>query len=231
MTTSPNRRRSSCCRATASDSPPSTSVGESLRFVWDANFGGELDIVDYGAGRSSRSSPTTRRCSARSSVHFDPNQGNYILSGSASLRTRGVEVAGVFYHQSRHLADRAKRVAVDWNMVGARVERSVTTGRRDVDGRVRRARRRRQSLRGLHVGDRRGRAQRTCRFGHGWRALRPARCAVSAWTARRIAGTRPGFAVKAACVSTGRRAAMEFFLAAEQRIDPYAAAVRDRDDG
>ena len=28
---------------------------------------------------------------------FDPNQGNYILSGSASVRTSEVEIHGVFY--------------------------------------------------------------------------------------------------------------------------------------
>jgi len=38
-----------------------------------------------------------------------------------STRVKGFYVAGVFHHLSRHLADRAKRPPVDWNMFGGRV--------------------------------------------------------------------------------------------------------------
>ena len=53
-----------------------------------------------------------------------------------SGRLRGFEAALVFHHESRHLSDRAKREPVDWNMVGARVERRLQVGRAALDARV-----------------------------------------------------------------------------------------------
>ena len=101
--------------------------GDDRRFAWDADFGGELDVVDYGAGR------LTFRANYEVVMgdqlrRFDPNQGNYILAGSASARAAGFELAGEFYHQSRHLSDRPKIAAVDWNMIGVRVTRDVARG-------------------------------------------------------------------------------------------------------
>src|SRR4051812_17644646 len=90
------------------------------QFVWDTNFGGELDLVDCVAGRATFVA-NYQAILGEQFRRFDPNQGNYILGGSLSLRPRGFEVAAVFHHESRHLSDRVKRQAVDWNMLGARV--------------------------------------------------------------------------------------------------------------
>jgi hypothetical protein len=100
---------------------------EDPRFIWDANFGGDLDLVDYGYGRATFYANYQVILGDQFHV-FDPNQGNYILGGSTSARFRGVEFAGVFHHESRHLSDRPKRQPVDWNMVGGRVQASATTG-------------------------------------------------------------------------------------------------------
>lgn len=192
--------------------------GEDLMFVWDMNFGGALDVIDYGAGRASFVA-NYQAILGDELRHFDPNQGNYILSGSLSMRTRGVEVAGVFYHQSRHLADRDNRVAVAWNMLGARLQRSVTTGRAHVDGRV--------DVRGVVA---------KAFVDYTWEIegvvrsdvqIRPSVGVLFAGTLRRLGvddsqnrGNQTGFRGETGLRFEGRRGAMEFFLAAERRIDP-----------
>jgi hypothetical protein len=192
--------------------------GQDLMFVWEANFGGELDVIDYGTGRATFVA-NYQAILGDEFRHFDPNQGNYILSGSASLRTPGVEVAGVFYHQSRHLADRANRVAVAWNMLGARIERSLTTGRARIDGRV--------DVRGVVA---KAFVDYTWEIEGAVRSdvqIRPWVGVLFAGTLRRVGvddsqnrGDQTGFRGETGVHFDGRRGAMEFFLAAEQRIDP-----------
>jgi hypothetical protein len=191
---------------------------EDLAFVWDMNFGGVLDVIDYGTGRATFVA-NYQVILGDEFRHFDPNQGNYILSGSASLRTRGVEVAGVFYHQSRHLADRDNRVAVAWNMVGARLQRSLTTGRARVDGRV--------DVRGVVA---RAFVDYTWEIEGAVRSdvqIRPSVGVLFAGTIRRLGvndsqnrGDQTGFRGETGVRFEGGRGAMEFFVAAEQRIDP-----------
>jgi len=192
--------------------------GEDLMFVWDMNFGGALDVIDYGVGRASFVA-NYQAILGDEFRHFDPNQGNYILSGSTSLRTRGVEVAGVFYHQSRHLADRDNLVAVAWNMMGARIERSVTTGRARIDGRV--------DVRGVVA---KAFVDYTWEIEGAVRSdvqIRPSVGVLFAGTLRRVGvddsqnrGDQTGFRGETGVHFDGRRGAMEFFLAAERRIDP-----------
>ena len=191
---------------------------DNLAFVWDMNFGGALDVIDYGTGRATFLA-NYQAILGDEIRHFDPNQGNYILSGTASLRTRGVEVAGVFYHQSRHLADRDNRVAVAWNMLGARLERSVTNGRARVDGRV--------DVRGVVA---KAFVDYTWEIEGAVRSdvqIRPAVGVLFAGTLRRLGvddsqnrGNQTGFRGETGVRFEGRRGAMEFFLAAERRIDP-----------
>jgi hypothetical protein len=191
---------------------------EDVMFVWDMNFGGELDVIDYGAGRAIFVA-NYQAILGDEFRHFDPNQGNYILSGSASARTPSVEVAGVFYHQSRHLADRANRVAVAWNMVGARVQREFTAGRAQMDARV--------DVR---------RVVAKAFVDYTWEVegavrsdvqIRPAVGVLVRGTLRRLGvddsrdrGDQTGFRGEAGLRFEGRKGAMELFLAAERRIDP-----------
>ena len=191
---------------------------ENLMFVWDANFGGDLDVIDYRTGRATFFA-NYQAILGDEIRHFDPNQGNYILGGFVSLRRRGVEVAGVFYHQSRHLADRDNLVAVAWNMMGARIERSVTTGRARVDGRV--------DVRGVVA---KAFVDYTWEIEGAVRSdvqIRPSVGVLFAGTLRRVGvddsqnrGDQTGFRGETGVHFDGRRGAMEFFLAAEQRIDP-----------
>jgi hypothetical protein len=51
--------------------------GDDPRYVWDADLGGELDIVDYGAGRFTFEA-NYQVVLGEEIRSFDPNQGNYI---------------------------------------------------------------------------------------------------------------------------------------------------------
>lgn len=102
------------------------------RFSMDTHVGGDLDLVDYVHGRINVLADY-EAVLGNEFRPFDPNQGNYTLEASASVRVRATEFAGVFHHVSRHLSDRPKRFSVDWNLVGARVLRRVTAGPWTVD--------------------------------------------------------------------------------------------------
>ena len=107
---------------------------ESPRYNWEANYGGELGIVAYG--RTQLTFVANYQAGLGEEFHpFDPNQGNYTLDGVLSTRVKGLYVAGVFHHLSRHLADRVKRPPVDWNMVGGRVGTLFTRAGTDVEAR------------------------------------------------------------------------------------------------
>ena len=194
-------------------------ASDEQRFAWDANFGSDLDIIDYGLGRLAfvASYQTILGSEFRA---FDPNQGNYTLEGSLSARADAFEIAGVFHHVSRHLSDRPKRHPVDWNMVGGRIRSSVLHGRTELRGRA----------------DIRGVVQHTF-VDYRWEldadvearvTVRP-RVAVVATGGLRLLGvdgsrdrgTQYGYRGEGGMRIEGRGAALDLFIAAERRIDPY----------
>ncbi|MBF8300148.1 MAG: hypothetical protein HW394_518, partial [Acidobacteria bacterium] len=194
-------------------------VSDEKRFVWDANFGADLDIVDYGGGRL-RFVANYQTILGSEFREFDPNQGNYILEGSVSARAAALELAGVFHHESRHLSDRPKRDPVDWNMVGVRLQSGVRRGRTELRGRV----------------DFRGVVERTL-VDYRWEVdsdvaarvgLGP-RVAVVATGGLRLLGvdgsrnrgTQYGYRGEGGLRIDGPGAALDLFVAAERRIDPY----------
>lgn len=110
------------------------------QFAWDVHLGGDLDLVDYVAGRTSLL-VDFEAVLGNELRAFDPNQGNYTLEASSSVRVGGLEVAAMFQHVSRHLTDRPKPFSISWNVVGLRLlcqaSRGGTTIDVDVDaGRV-----------------------------------------------------------------------------------------------
>ena len=109
---------------------------EDPRFVWDAHFGGELDMVDYGYGRATFRAVYQTILGSQFRA-FDPNQGNYTLEALGSARLGKVELGGILHHTSRHVSDRAKRFAVDWNMLGAQLAYAGGDGRTYVQSRAR----------------------------------------------------------------------------------------------
>lgn len=100
---------------------------------WDADFAGDVDLVEFRNGRVTFVGRYEAIVGAGRRA-FDPVQGNYTLDVAASARAAGGELAGVFHHVSRHLSDREKREPIDWNMIGGRYTRPI--GRGPVEGRA-----------------------------------------------------------------------------------------------
>jgi hypothetical protein len=88
------------------------------RFDWRARFGGDVDLVDYGAGRLNMLADYMVVVGSEHRT-VDPNQGVYHLALSTSWRPGPLEVRAVFDHVSRHLSDRDNPDAVAWNEAGA----------------------------------------------------------------------------------------------------------------
>jgi hypothetical protein len=194
-------------------------VSDDPRFVWDAYWGGELDFIDYGRGALTFAA-TYETILGNEFREFDPNQGNYMLGGSASVRLRAVEVAGVFHHVSRHLSDRPKRFPVDWNMIGGRVQGGTIRGRTEIRAQV--------DIRGViekalvdydwemdaASGVRMGLTPRVALVGSG--GFR-----VVGVDGSRGRGDQYGWRGEGAVRFDGGAAALELFVAGERRIDPY----------
>jgi hypothetical protein len=194
-------------------------VEDDPRFVWEGRFEGELDFIDFGRGRVTFTGSYEVLLGEELRI-FDPNQGDYTLAGSLSARLRGVEVAGVFHHVSRHLSDRPKRQAIDWNMAGARVHGAFARGRTEVESRV----------------DVRGVVQRSY-VDYRWEldtatrvqvrvalhasALVSGGVRVLGVDGSRERGTQYGARSEGGVRLEGQAAVVELFVAAERRIDPY----------
>ena len=189
------------------------------RFVWDAQFGGELDMVDYGYGRATFTAVYETMLGSQFRA-FDPNQGNYLLEGSLSARRGPLELAGVFHHISRHLSDRPKRFPVDWNMIGGRVRGGTVRGRTDLQGRL--------DLRGVIEHTFVDYRWELDSEAHAQVALHPRTSAIAGGSFRvlgvdgsRHRGTQYGVRGEAGIRVLGRDAALDLFTAVERRIDPY----------
>ena len=193
--------------------------GDDARFVWDANFGGEMDFVDYGRGRMTFAA-NYEAVLGEQFRRFDVNQGNYLLDYSTSLRVHGVEVAALFHHMSRHLSDRFKRDPVDWNMLGARVRHAASRGAMQI--------RTQGDVLGVLL---------KSNVDYSWEAnggvsirvpLRPRISAISAGSARLVGvdgtrrrGTQRGARGEAGLRFEGQGGAVEVIVAAERRLDAY----------
>ena len=189
------------------------------RFRWDTNFGGELDLIDYGVGRLTFAANYQAILGDEYQL-FDPNQGNYVLEGALSGRLPHVELAAVLYHQSRHLGDRPKDIPVDWNMLGVRALRTFPIGtfhlatRADLRGAIK------QSFIDYRWEfDGRVRADRVVRPGVGVLLGGSVRHLGVDGSANR--GGQTGFRAEAGVRLEGGGGAVELFVAAERRIDPY----------
>ena len=192
---------------------------DDIRFVWDANFGGEVDVVDYGIGRATFTG-NFETVMGNQFRNFDPNQGNYLLDSSLSLRDGRTEVAALFHHTSRHLSDRFNRVSVAWNMLGARVQRGIAAGKTAIQLRG--------DLRGVLL---KNHVDYNWEAGGDVRVAVPLRPALSLITSGRLQllgvdgsqqrGTQTGTRAEAGVRLTGEKGAIELIVAAERRVDPY----------
>jgi hypothetical protein len=192
---------------------------EDERFRWDANFGGDLDLVDYTRGRLIFAANYQAVLGKELQV-FDPNQGNYLLQGVLTARVKRVEAGVVFHHLSRHLSDRAKTEPVDWNMLGGRLSQVFLANGTLIDVQ----------------GDLRWVIQHSF-VDYTWeldthvrvdRLLRPGVGVLAAGSFRHLGvdGTAGrdgpnGFRAEGGVRFEGSGGAIELFVGAERRIDPY----------
>jgi len=128
--------------AAAADFLPAVSLHlEAARYApvetdlhWTTTMGGGADVLGIGGFRAyivgdvETIIGSTRRA-------FDASQANYHLEAGGRWRLRGLTLNPFFHHVSRHLSDREKAPAVDWNMLGLRAEARLSPGgRRTVVG-------------------------------------------------------------------------------------------------
>ena len=109
-------------------------VSRDEEFVWDTDFGGDLDLVDLRHFRANLLFNFEGIIGEQLRA-IDPNQGNYTLDASVWWRT-GVpnsELGVTFHHVSRHLSDREKEFAIAWNMLGFQYTTSLRIRSWDVD--------------------------------------------------------------------------------------------------
>jgi hypothetical protein len=103
--------------------------------VWTAWIGAGADLVR--AGRVSLEfTADVETILGHELRTFDANQANYHLTGAARLTFGSVKVAPFLHHVSRHLVDRPKIQAVDWNILGVRAAVPLGGGRGFVGGSV-----------------------------------------------------------------------------------------------
>jgi hypothetical protein len=190
-----------------------------VRFVWAADFGAAVEILDYGRGRATFVA-NYEVIMGNEFRRFDPNQGNYLLEGALSYRIRAVEVAAVFHHISRHLSDRPKRRPVDWNMLGARAVSAGVAGTVALEGRV--------DIRGVlksSLVDYRWEMESA---GGARFPLSSRTSLISGGMVRVVGvddtlnrGTQVGARAEGGIRLDGGAGSVELFVAAERRVDPY----------
>lgn len=105
---------------------------DSIHYKWRADFHGEADIVHWAHGGRFTFQGNYEAVLGNFYRRFDPEQGNYLLQGVAAQRVGPIDVGLVFHHTSRHVSDRFKPFAVDWNSVGVEVRKRLTVGRVDL---------------------------------------------------------------------------------------------------
>jgi hypothetical protein len=188
------------------------------RFSWDARFGGDFDVLDYGRGRITLVGDYQVLLGDEFRA-FDPNQSIYILEVQASYRMERGEAAAVFHHTSRHLSDRPKRFPIDWNMLGVQYGYSTDVRGMRFDGRSR--------LLGTVA---RSFVDYRWRFEAGGTLTRDLRGRLQAMADAELTGIgvagrvhdrggQLGGRIEGGIRIEGEQAALELFVAVERRID------------
>lgn len=96
--------------------------------VWTGWIGAGADLVQ--AGRVTvEFTADVETIIGRERRTFDANQANYHLAGAVRIALGRYELAPFFHHVSRHVVDRPKEQAVDWNILGLRAAAPLAGGR------------------------------------------------------------------------------------------------------
>jgi hypothetical protein len=97
------------------------------RFTNEGSIAGDIDVVDYGAGRVNIFAGYQGVMGSERHM-FDLNQGRYVLEVALAHRVGHFELSGLFHHTSRHLSDREKSSSISWNALAARATGQWTVG-------------------------------------------------------------------------------------------------------
>ena len=190
------------------------------RLQWDASIGGDIDLLDYGSGRINLLAEY-HSVLGNELQPFDPNQSYYTFDVSASYRIKRSELSGYLHHVSRHVGDRPKEFGVAWNSLGTRVTRPMTRNRLDlsacgyIDYVYDRAFVDYRSMMGAEVASQYPNDRRVSVVAGGRADLVITDQDIAARS--RVSGGLAHVGVR----FEGSAAALEFFVALEQRIDPH----------
>lgn len=104
-----------------------------IDFRWNAEFGGNADLLDFGHGRVNVLAHY-QAVLGREFQRFDPNQGIYTLEALASWRHGRHEWFAGVHHVSRHFGDRPKDFHIYYHSVMGRyaVRRVIRGWRTDL---------------------------------------------------------------------------------------------------
>jgi hypothetical protein len=105
------------------------------RFRWNGRVAIDLDLLAYRGGRLNFTG-VYEAVLGGERRQFDLNHGNYVFEMSAARRLQSVELAAVFHHVSRHLADRDNPRAISWNTAAVRADRRFALSSSTVDARI-----------------------------------------------------------------------------------------------
>ena len=106
------------------------------RFDWDVDLRVDADLLDLGFVRANVLAQVETIVGSELR-DVDPNQNNYTADFTLFFRLPRGELGATFHHVSRHLADRADRGSVSWNMVGVSYGERFTFGAAQLDAGVR----------------------------------------------------------------------------------------------
>lgn len=200
---------------------------DSVHYKWRADFHGDVDLASWAHGGRVTFLANYEVVLGNDFRRFDPEQGNYALDGSISQQVRGVEVSAVFHHLSRHLSDRGKRQAVDWNTWGVRAKREfarapvVLTVQGDFRGVVAKS-----------FVDYRTETEGRASLLYQWRPrigiIADAKVRVVGVDGSRNRGTQSEVRAEGGVRLGGAGGAVELFLAGERRLDPDVLAFGGR---
>ncbi len=188
------------------------------QFVWDAHWGGDLDVARYHGVRFVMVADYETMLGNQYQP-FDPNQGNYTLGGFVARKVGGVEVAGVMHHVSRHLGDRPKLFGIAWNMYGGRARYEWVDGPTWLEARV--------DVRGVtqhayvdYTWEADGGVRARQRVSASTHLIATANLRRLGVNGSRGRGDQTGFRAEGGMRFDGRAAALEAFVGVERRIDP-----------
>ena len=191
------------------------------RFQWNADFGGDIDVVRFGGGRGRINVLASYDVQLGNELQpFDPVFGTYTIDLRGGWRSGLLQAEVLFHHASVHLGDRPKEFGIAWNELGVEFTWRHASAANDVQVRGRAS-----GLLSRFDVDYHGSFGGDVLVRHH---VRPRVALIGgAFIERRLVAEhingrsdQTGARAEAGVRLEGRAGALEFFVGAERRIDP-----------